>query len=257
MSVRLQVRDVPAFGGLDRLGAPTKVQHMCGRYSLARESVEVTVGTDHVRRHGKPRYNIAPSQRAPVIRRNAQGLVVDELRWGLIPEWSRDDSIGFSLINARSETLAEKPAFRGAFRSRRCLVLADGFYEWQALGRSKQPWRFVRGDGAPLLFAGLWECWQPTGLATPMESFTVVTKPPNAVVAPIHDRMPACLDLETAALWLDASTAPEMLLALLKPSPETGWTRYRVNPVVGQARHEGPECIEEHIEALPEQPSLF
>ena len=257
MSVRLQVRDVPAFGGLDRLGAPTKVQHMCGRYSLARESVEVTVGTDHVRRRGKPRYNIAPSQRAPVIRRNAQGLVVDELRWGLIPEWSRDDSIGFSLINARSETLAEKPAFRGAFRSRRCLVLADGFYEWQALGRSKQPWRFVRGDAAPLLFAGLWECWQPTGLATPMESFTVVTTPPNAVVAPVHNRMPACLDPETAALWLDASTSPEMLHAILKSSPETGWTRYRVNPVVGQARHDGPECIEKHIEALPEQPSLF
>lgn len=230
---------------------------MCGRYSLARESVEVTVGAEHVRRRAKPRYNIAPSQRAPVIRRNAQGLAIDELRWGLIPEWSRDDTIGFSLINARAETLAEKPAFRGAFRSRRCLVLADGFYEWQALGRSKQPWRFIRGDGDLLLFAGLWEYWQPTGLATPMESFTVVTTPPNAVVAPIHDRMPACLNPETAALWLDASTAPEMLHAILKSSPETGWTRYRVNPVVGQARHEGPECIEEHIEALPEQPSLF
>jgi putative SOS response-associated peptidase YedK len=230
---------------------------MCGRYSLAKESVEGTVGTEHVRRRGKPRYNIAPSQRAPVIRRNAQGLVVDELRWGLIPEWSRDDSIGFSLINARAETLAEKPAFRGAFRSRRCLVLADGFYEWQPLGRSKQPWRFVRGDGGLLLLAGLWESWQPPGLATPVESFTVVTTPPNAVVAPIHDRMPACLDPEAAGLWLDASTAPEVLQAMLRPNPETDWTRYRVNPVVGQARHDGPECIQEYIEALPEQSSLF
>ena len=120
---------------------------MCGRYSLARETVEAWVGTERVRRHGKARYNIAPSQRAPVVRSTSAGLTVDDLRWGLVPGWSSDERIGFTLINARGETLADKPTFREAFRNRRCLVLADGFYEWQALGRSKQPWRFLRQIG--------------------------------------------------------------------------------------------------------------
>ncbi len=226
---------------------------MCGRYSLAKESVEVTVGTHRVRRQGKARYNIAPTQRAPVIRQNAQNLVVNELRWGLVPEWSRDEAVGFSLINARSETLAEKPAFRTAFRSRRCLIVADGFYEWQVLGRSKQPWRFARTDSDFLLFAGLWESWSSPDQATPLESFTVITTVPNSVVAPIHDRMPACLDQQAAALWLEPSSPLKLLQTLLRPSPDAGWSAYRVNPIVGQARIDDPRCIE----ALPEQPSLF
>jgi putative SOS response-associated peptidase YedK len=152
---------------------------MCGRYSLTRESMEVEVGTERVSRRGKPRYNIAPTQRAPVIRRKAAGLAVDDLRWGLVPEWSRDEAIGFSLINARSETLADKPAFRTAFRSQRCLIVADGFYEWQVLGRSKQPWRFTRTDSDFLLFAGLWESWSSPHEVAPLESFTVITTVPN------------------------------------------------------------------------------
>ena len=226
---------------------------MCGRYSLARESVDVAVGTERVGRRGQARHNIAPSQRAPVIRRKAVALAIDDLRWGLVPEWSRDEGMGGSLINARAETLTDKPAFREAFRRRRCLIVADGFYEWQALGRSKQPWRFVREDGGLLLFGGLWETWSPPGHGAPLESFTVITTTPNRVVAPVHDRMPACLDPESAALWLDPSSPLELLRSLLKPSPEEGWHGYRVNPVVGQARHDGPECIE----PFRDEPSLF
>ena len=226
---------------------------MCGRYSLTRESMEVEVGTQRVPRRGQPRYNIAPTQRAPVIRRKAAGLAVDDLRWGLVPGWSRDEAIGFSLINARSETLADKPAFRTAFRSRRCLIVADGFYEWQVLGRSKQPWRFRRTDPDFLLFAGLWESWSSPTEAAPLESFTVITTVPNSVVAPIHDRMPACLDREAAALWLEPSSPVELLQTLLRPSPEAGWSAHRVNPIVGQARIDDPRCIE----AFAEQPSLF
>jgi putative SOS response-associated peptidase YedK len=226
---------------------------MCGRYSLARESVDVAVGTERVGRRGQARHNIAPSQRAPVIRRNAVGLAIDDLRWGLVPEWSRDEGIGVSLINARAETLTDKPAFREAFRRRRCLIVADGFYEWRALGRSKHPWRFVREDGGLLLFGGLWETWSPPGHGAPLESFTVITTTPNRVVAPVHDRMPACLDRDAAALWLDPSSPLELLRSLLKPGPEAGWHGYRVNPVVGQVRHDGPECIEPFLE----EPSLF
>ena len=158
-----------------------------------------------------------------------------------------------SLINARAETLTDKPAFREAFRRRRCLIVADGFYEWQPLGRSKQPWRFVRDDGGVLLFGGLWESWLPPGQTAPLESFTVITTTPNRVVAPVHDRMPACLDPESAALWLDPSSPLELLRSLLNASPEAGWHGYRVNPVVGQARHDGPECIE----PFRDEPSLF
>lgn len=226
---------------------------MCGRYSLARETVEAWVGTERVRRHGKARYNIAPSQRAPVVRSTSAGLTVDDLRWGLVPGWSSDERIGFTLINARGETLAEKPAFREAFRNRRCLVLADGFYEWQALGRSKQPWRFLRPDGAPLLFAGLWESWHAPGQSVALDSFTVVTTAANDVVAPIHDRMPACLDAESAVLWLDPATPADTLRSLLRPGPDAEWRRYRVDPIVGQARIDEARCID----ALPEQPTLF
>ena len=233
---------------------------MCGRYSLAWEKSEMHVGSERVGHRAQARYNIAPTQRAPVVRRTTAGLSVDELRWGLVPRWSRGDggsgaagATAGPRVNARAETLSEKSAFRESFRDRRCLVLADGFYEWQVLGRSKQPWRFTRSDGGVFLMAGLWESWLAPGQATPLETFTVITTTPNAVVAPIHDRMPACLDPESAALWLDPQTPADTLQSLLRPAPDAEWTRHRVNPIVGQARIDDARCIE----VLPEQPSLF
>lgn len=218
------------------------------------------VGSERVGHRAQARYNIAPTQRAPVVRRTTAGLSVDELRWGLVPRWSRGDggsgaagATAGPRVNARAETLSEKSAFRESFRDRRCLVLADGFYEWQVLGRSKQPWRFTRSDGGVFLMAGLWESWLAPGQATPLETFTVITTTPNAVVAPIHDRMPACLDPESAALWLDPQTPADTLQSLLRPAPDAEWTRHRVNPIVGQARIDDARCIE----VLPEQPSLF
>ena len=239
---------------------------MCGRYSLARDGAEVRVGPERVRHPGRARYNIAPTQRAAVIRRpdaRPGVLAVEELRWGLVPRWSRAHGGGTAvagvaaaagpLVNARAETLSEKPAFRDSFRDRRCLVLADGFYEWQALGRSKQPWRFTRRDGEAFLMAGLWDSWQARDATDPEATFAIITTTPNAVVTPIHDRMPACLDAESAALWLDPGTPAEVLQALLRPAPGAEWTCQRVDPIVGQARIDDARCIQR----LPEQPSLF
>ena len=243
---------------LDRTRRAGTVTRMCGRYSLAREKSEVRVGSERVLRQGRARYNIAPTQHAPVIRRTARGLSVEELRWGLVPRWSRGEAggsgaTGGPLVNARAETVPGKPAFRESFRDRRCLVLADGFYEWQSLGRSKQPWRFTRSDGGVFLMAGLWESWLPPGQATPLETFTVITTAPNTVVAPVHDRMPACLDPESARLWLDPETSAATLESLLRPSPDAEWIRNRVDPIVGQARIDDARCIA----VPPEQPSLF
>jgi putative SOS response-associated peptidase YedK len=236
---------------------------MCGRYSLAREGAEVRVGSERLRHTGRARYNIAPTQRAAVIRRSKTDLgilAVEELRWGLMPRWSRGQGGGTApgpavgpLVNARAETLSEKPAFRDSFRDRRCLVLADGFYEWQALGRSKQPWRFTRHDGEAFLMAGLWDSWQARDATDPEATFAIITTTPNAVVTPIHDRMPACLDPESAALWLDPGTPAEVLQALLRPAPDAEWTCHRVDPIVGQARIDDARCIQR----LPEQPGLF
>lgn len=159
----------------------------------------------------------APSQRAPVIRLEHGLPVITELRWCLVPSWAKDEKIAYSLINARSETVAEKPAFRSAFKKRRCLIPADGFYEWQALGaKLKQPWRFVRPDRQPFPFAGLWEHWRhpDDANAEPLETFTLLTTTPNGVAALVHDRMPVILDGEARNQWLDAGLAAQAEWAL-------------------------------------------
>ncbi len=218
---------------------------MCGRYTLAKGKGEWAFAHVRIEWKGAPRYNIAPSQRAPIIRLE-QGLpVVRELRWGLVPSWAKDAKIGNSLVNARAETVAEKPSFRSAFKRRRCLVPADGFYEWQQLGKLKQPWRFVRPDDRPFVFAGLWESWRDPSEpgAEPLESFTVITTEPNAVAAPVHDRMPVILDGESIRRWLDKETSPDSLAALLRPCPDADLTRYTVSPLVGSPKNDLPQCI--------------
>jgi putative SOS response-associated peptidase YedK len=221
---------------------------MCGRYTLADRTSYAFDEISGVRLewNGRPRYNIAPSQRAPVIRLEHGLPVITELRWGLVPSWAKDEKIAYSLINARSETVAEKPAFRSAYRKRRCLIPADGFYEWQPVGaKLKQPWRFVRPDRQPFLFAGLWEHWRnpEDAAAEPLETFTILTTTPNSVAAPVHDRMPVILDGEARRQWLDEATPVESLASLLRPYPDEHLTRYAVPALVGSPKNDVPECI--------------
>jgi len=165
-----------------------------------------------------PRGNICPTQTVAAVRDDSSGnqLLVN-LRWGLIPFWADDMKIGARLINARGETVAEKPAFRTAFRKRRCLILADGFYEWQTINRKKQPYHFARRDGKPFAFAGLWERWDKG--ETPIESCTIITTDANDLVRPLHERMPVILHPQDFERWLDPKEDSGMLQALLQPLP--------------------------------------
>jgi len=195
-----------------------------------------------------PRFNIAPTQAAPVVRMNPREgeprRELAALRWGLIPSWAKDPAIGSRLINARAETVAEKPAYRAAFRRRRCLVPADGFYEWQRRGGKKQPYFIHMRDDGAFAFAGLWESWQGPDHSH-IESFTVLTTEPNDVVRPIHNRMPVILDESDYGLWLDpAVEEPRVLAPLLKPYQADSMECYAVGLEVNNPRHEDASCVE-------------
>jgi putative SOS response-associated peptidase YedK len=165
------------------------------------------------------------------------------LRWGLIPSWATDPGIGSRLINARAETLASKPAFRLALKSRRCLVPADGFYEWKKSGQTKQPYFLEMSDARPFAFAGLWQRW--TKSAEPVESFTIITTPANALVADLHHRMPAILSEDAAKLWLDRSVDDvNVLTSLLAPYPADQMIARAVSSLVNSASRDSPDCIQ-------------
>ena len=176
---------------------------MCGRYTYFPgefSDLRLTWNVDEVF-DLKPRYNIAPTQEAPVIVQADGKRTLELFRWGLIPWWAKDPAIGNRMINARAETLAEKPAFKNLLGKRRCLVLADGFYEWRKEGKSKVPMRFKLKSGEPFAFAGLWDSWkQPDGNL--LRTYTIVTTEPNDVLRPIHNRMPAMLSNDDAQKWL-------------------------------------------------------
>jgi putative SOS response-associated peptidase YedK len=204
---------------------------MCGRYSNIlswREMVALYRITMGPPQNYPARYNIAPTQVVPVARPAGDvGRELAMLRWGLIPHWAKDIKIGYSTINARAETVATKPAFREAFKRRRCLVPATGYYEWRAEGGGKQPYHFVLGDGDPLTFAGLWERWDKG--QEPVESFTIIVTAANDLAKPIHDRMPVILDPADWDAWLDVEhTSPADAQGLLKPYPAV---RMRAIPV--------------------------
>ncbi len=198
----------------------------------------------------EPRHNIAPTQPVACIRADDAGWrQLDLLRWGLIPSWSKDAGIGAKLINARAETVAEKPSFREAFAKRRCLVAADGFYEWRPEDGRKQPFRIGMKGGLPFAFAGLWERWTAplagAGIAAgdTVESVTILTTTANAKLQPIHARMPVILPQEAYAPWLDAANDRDGLLRLLAPYPAEPMAFYRVGPAVNNVRNDGPDCI--------------
>ncbi len=225
---------------------------MCGRYSLT-SPVEAMgqLFLFEERPNLQPRYNIAPTQEAPVVGQRPDGKRgLAMLRWGLVPGWAKDLSIGARMINARAETVAEKPAFRAAFRRRRCLVAADGFYEWKKAADSpKRPYRAALADGGPFGFAGLWETWR--GPEGPVKSFTIITTDANPLLAEIHDRMPVILDPADHARWLDPAAAARDLLALLKPYPAEKMTAYPVDRRVGKVQNDDPGLIEPLTSTLP------
>ena len=219
---------------------------MCGRFTLASpgEVVAEVFGLGETPELA-PRYNIAPGQQVAVVRGDVDGSrSLAPLRWGLIPPWSKDPAIGSRLINARAETAADKPAFRGALRGRRCLVVADGFYEWAAAGTRKQPYLIAYADGRPFGLAGLWERWHGVD-GEVVESCTILTTAPNEVVAPLHDRMPVILGAGAQGVWLDpGERRPDAVAGLLVPASPAGMIARPVGLRVNNPANEGPGCID-------------
>jgi putative SOS response-associated peptidase YedK len=190
------------------------------------------------------RYNIAPTQPVAVVRATSAGRELAWLRWGLIPSWATDPAIGNKLINARAETVSEKPSFRSAFKQRRCLIPASGFYEWQKVSAGRKQPHFIRPrDGGLFSFAGLWERWNdPQGEM--IETFTILTTGANDVMRPLHERMPVIIDPAADALWLDPGTEAVTLHSLLMPYPGERMEAFPINPWVSDPKHEGPRCLE-------------
>ncbi len=192
------------------------------------------------------RYNIAPTQDVAVVRQTNGGRQLSMMHWGLIPFWATDPGVGSRMINARCETAAEKPAFRVPMRSRRCLIAADGFLEWQKQGKRKQPFYFRRRDDQPFAFAGLWDRWTKGGQAEEIDSCTILTTDADELVRPLHDRMPVILSPKDYDAWLNPDeTDPAALNYLLQPYPVDELIAYPVNPVVNNARSDSPSCLEE------------
>jgi putative SOS response-associated peptidase YedK len=221
---------------------------MCGRFTLTVDPADLQAAFPGFAppsgSNATPRYNIAPTQSVAAVANNGQKQI-EFFRWGLIPAWAKDLAIGSRMINARAETLAEKPSFRTAFKRRRCLILADGFYEWRKNpgGKAKTPMYIRLKSGEPFAFAGLWEVWRSPDDKSIL-SCTIITTTPNALMEKIHDRMPVILKPEAYDRWLDpAEQPPDKLSALLKPYPASHMTAYAISTLVNQPGNDSPELI--------------
>jgi putative SOS response-associated peptidase YedK len=231
---------------------------MCGRYTLASPNpaevrARFAIGESVPVRQ---RFNVAPGDDVLAVTTDREGVPRgDELRWGLVPSWSKDATTGLKMINARVETVTERPAYRRAFERYRCLILADGFYEWQRVPTGpKQPFHITRADGLPFAFAGLWSIWHaPDG--SKLRTCTILTTAANSAVAPLHDRMPVILAEDAEAPWLDITSKPDQLLGLLSVLSPSATALRPVSSVVNDARYDGPECLAEPIEDT--QTALF
>jgi putative SOS response-associated peptidase YedK len=191
-----------------------------------------------------PRYNVSPSQSVAAIRHADGRRTLARLRWGLIPSWAKDPKIDYQCINARAETVATKPAFRSAFKRRRCLIPADGFLEWQKLSaKKKQPYHIRLRDESVFTFAGLWECWHPPE-GEPVETCTIVTTEANDLVRPLHDRMPVILDGGDRDAWLAPDAEAVLLQPLLRPFPAELMEAVAVSTLVNSPKNDLPECLE-------------
>jgi putative SOS response-associated peptidase YedK len=219
---------------------------MCGRYSLTTEPEALRQLFNFANRPNfAPRYNVAPTQPMPVVRRGEAGRELAILRWGLIPSWAKDAAIGARCINARADTVAEKPAFRGAFRARRCLVPADGFFEWKTEGGAKQPYLIRAPGGRAFAFAGLWERWTAkaagAGIAAgeTVETYTIITTDANRKLAALHERMPVILAPGSYDAWLAGAAGTE----LLRPCPDEAIEFFPVSRRVNNVRNDDAECM--------------
>jgi putative SOS response-associated peptidase YedK len=222
---------------------------MCGRITLstpAARLIELFQLTDFPRMD--PHYNIAPTHLVICIRSQENEKQAIPMRWGLVPSWAKDLSIGNRMINARSETAAEKSSFRKAWTHRRCLIPVDGFYEWEKPAKpgskQKQPWLIHAADNTPFVLAGLWESWQPPeSTGETVLTCSILTTSANADMSPVHDRMPVIIPPEHHATWLSASTTTSQLTELTQPAADGILTRYRVSTAVNKATFDSPECI--------------
>lgn len=234
---------------------------MCGRFFLKLEADRVDAMFDVAvpnRDTGTPlpRYNIAPGQDLPAARAGVGGTEIAPLRWGLVPSWADDPNVGYNAINARSETAHEKPTFRDAFRHRRCLIPASGFYEWKegATG-AKQPYALLRDGGEAFAMAGLWETWTDPIRGTRLESGTVLTCPANTRLRALHERMPVVIPEVDWEMWLDPRVEGlPALRALCKPDASSRWSYYPVSTRVNRVKNDGPSLLDE---ALDESAGLF
>lgn len=221
---------------------------MCGRYDLNENPAVIQLCFElGILPELRPRYNIAPGQSAPVVRPAEDGgRALAMLRWGLIPFWAKDEKIGYRTINARAETVATAPAFRAAFKKRRCIVPASGFFEWKTLADGKRPYRIKPADAPLFGFAGLWEVWRSPG-GEPIESYSIITTEANELVRTLHTRMPVILVPEQYGEWLTADAAD--VGALLRPYTADCMCAYPVSNIVNNARVDEPGCIEPAAEA--------
>ena len=230
---------------------------MCNRYSVtnpsgikARFKIRDSDFSDVAIR---PKFNLAPTEEGPTIIQEGDERQLQPMLFGLIPSWAKDAKIATQCLNARAETIQERPAYRTLFKKRRCLVVADGFYEWVADGKKKRPRRIVLKDHGLFAFAGVWDTWK-NAQGREFKSFAIVTTESNDLIRPIHDRMPVILREEDEALWLAPYvTEAKTLLPLLKPYPSEQMEMFSVDAYVNKAGNEGPKCIER----LPASPELF
>jgi len=221
---------------------------MCGRFTFILDDYHVLIvryGLTKIPFEIVPRYNVAPSQLVAAIISDGEQNRIGQLKWGLVPSWAKAESFGYKTINAKAETVDTKPAFREAFKRRRCIIPADSFYEWRKEGNSKQPMRIVPQDGGLFSLAGLWDSWTaPDGRK--VNSCTIITTIPNELMAGIHNRMPVILEREAETTWLDRSAQDGATLKeLMRPYPAEELRAYPVSAKVGNVRNDGPELIEE------------
>jgi putative SOS response-associated peptidase YedK len=204
----------------------------------------------------RPRYNVAPGDDVLAVTTDREGgRRAEMLRWGLVPSWAESPDTGLKMINARLETVAERPAFRRAFERYRCLIVADGFYEWRPTpGGPKRPFHITRSDGALFAFAGLWSIWHAPDGGT-LRTCTIITRPANSAVAALHDRMPVILAPDAEPTWLDTRTSRDRLSEILQGLAAEQTALTEVGPVVNDARYDGPECLAPP--AASPQTSLF